>query len=242
MKLKMRIYNIVLVIFILFFIVVCSLIYKDSKEMYDAVKTYGEIKEQCVSEPKKKNKKNINWDRLYKINPDIVAWIEIPGTAIDYPIVRTRDYDFYLSHDIYKRYSKYGTLFIDQRLYKKPFKSTNLIVYGHNMGRYTDIMFSSLMQYKKQGYCDKHKYIHLYVKGMEKKQIFRIVSVMEVQSSSEAYKVNFHKDEYMNWRQSITDKSIVDCGQDNLNVEEQMLTLSTCTYSSNRLVLHCVPN
>ena len=213
--------------------------------MYDSIQIYDEIREQCVSDKKKgtkDNDKDINWDKLYKINPDIVAWIKIPDTPVDYPIVRTKDYDFYLSHDIYKKYSKYGTLFIDQRLYENLFSCKNLIIYGHNMGRYTDIMFSSLIQYKKQEYYNKNKYIHLYVKGMEKEQIYRIISVMEVQSSSEAYKIHFDKEEYTDWIQGITEKSIVNCGQDNTNSEGQMLTLSTCTYGSTRLVLHCVQN
>lgn len=243
MKLKMKIYDIVLVIFILLFIAAGSVIYKDYKKMYDAKKVYDEIKEQCVSDKNKtaeNNEKNINWDKLYKINSDITAWIAIPGTVIDYPVVRTQDYDFYLSHDIRKKYSKFGTLFIDQRLYKKPFKSKNLVIYGHNMGRYTDIMFSSLMQYEKQTYCDKHKYVHLYVKDMEKEQTYRIISVMEVSSSSDAYKIDFHKDEYADWIQGITEKSIVDGGQDSINNVNQILTLSTCTYGRSRLVVHCV--
>ena len=244
MKLKMKIYDIVLVIFILLFIAAGSVIYKDYKKMYDAKKVYDEIKEQCVSDKNKtaeNNEKNINWDKLYKINSDITAWIEIPGTVIDYPVVRTQDYDFYLSHDIRKKYSKFGTLFIDQRLYKKPFKSKNLVIYGHNMGRYTDIMFSSLMQYEKQIYCNKHKYIHLYRK--EEMQTYKIISVREVSSSSDAYKIKLRKGEYLKWIDNAVRKSENLADNDKVNKEtqpEKVLTLSTCTYGKNRLVLHCI--
>lgn len=232
----MKINDAVLIILFILLFVVCSIIYKDYKKMCDAIQTYDEIKEQCVSVFAKSKYKKINWDKLYDINNDIVAWIDIPGTSVDYPVVRTSDYDYYLSHDIHKKYSKYGAIFIDKRIRNSLFESKNLILYGHNMGRYTDIMFSSFMKYKEQTYFKEHKYVYFYTR--KKVTRYEIVSVREVSASSNAYKVDFSNKEFKNWLNNTVDKSVTSY---NINKVEQVLTLSTCTYGENRLVLHCVP-
>lgn len=238
---KSKIYNLILGILVITFCIVCSFVYKDFKNMYDNQKTYDDIKEQCVSikSTQDDNDKKIDWDKLYKINEDIIAWIEIPDTPVDYPVVKSKDYDYYLSHDIHREYSKYGSIFVDQRLYDEPFASKNLIVFGHNMGHWTDVMFGSLMEYKEIGYFDKHKYVYLYTQ--QKKVKYQIVSVREVSSSSDAYKIDFEKGKFKNWINNGISKSIYSC-TDSVGTVEQVLTLSTCTYGENRLVLHCIPN
>lgn len=229
---KKKIYNIILFFLIIALVAVCSIIYKDYKKMYDVIKTYDDIKEQCVSNTAKSDIRKIDWDKLYKINSDIVAWIEIPGTPVDYPIVKTTDYDYYLTHDIHKKYSQYGSLFIDERLRNNLFKSKNLIVYGHNMGKWTDVMFSSLMKYKNQDFYNKHKYVYFYTKDGKEK--YKIVGIRETSSSSDAYKVEFTDGEYQQWINEVV------FPMDNTREINKVLTLSTCTYGSDRLVLHCI--
>ncbi len=230
---KNKIYNVILVFLILSLIVVCSIIYKDYKKMYDTIKTYGDIKEQCVSgKSANSDSRKINWNKLSRINSDIAAWIKIPGTVINYPVVRTTEYDYYLTHDIHKKYSKYGSIFIDERLAHNFSKCRNLIVYGHNMGRWTDVMFSSLMKYKNQDFYNRHKYVYLYMK--DKTEKYKIVNIRETSSSSDAYKIEFSDSEYEEWINKVIPLS------DNTGGIKKILTLSTCTYGSERLVLHCI--
>ena len=61
----------------------------------------------------------IDFAGLQKINGDIVAWIKVPGTKVDYPVVKARDNSFYLSHGIDGSYSQYGAVFMDQRMYNR---------------------------------------------------------------------------------------------------------------------------
>ena len=236
--LKTKIYNVILFILIIAFVIVGALFFGDYKKLYEQTKTYKDIKEQCVSNPTAQNdKKEINWKKLFKINSDIVAWIDIPGTPVDYPVVKSKDNDYYLTHDIHQESSSYGSIFIDSRLYDKPFQSKNLIIYGHNMGKWTDVMFGSLMEYKDNDYFKKHKYVYLYTPGNKMK--YKVISIREVSSKSEAYKVDFEKGGFRKWLDNAVTQSIYSVDE---KIENgHVLTLSTCTYGANRLVLHCIP-
>ena len=81
----------------------------------------------------------IDWEKLKKINPDIVGWIKVPGTRIDYPVLRGSRWNEYLHKD-YKGESSYaGSIFIQPGA---SFGDKHLILYGHNMR--TRSMFGSL--------------------------------------------------------------------------------------------------
>lgn len=226
-------YNIILVVLITAFIAVGVLIFKDFKNIYDCKNTYKDMKAQCVSSDGNNGGKKIDWKKLYEINIDIVAWIDIPETPIDYPVVRTKDSDYCLTHDINNTYSKYGSIFIDERLYDNPFRSRNLIIYGHNMGRWSDVMFGSLTAYKEPDYLKKHPTVYLYTPEDVKK--YRAGKVSEVMPDSDVYRTVFAgKKAFQSWAADILSFSVREKA-------EQVLTLSTCTYDgTKRIVLHCV--
>ena len=87
---------------------------------------------------------NINLKKLYEINSDIVGWIKIDGTNINYPVMQNSEY--YLNRDFYKNYSKSGTPFLSKYCNIKT--SDNLTIYGHHMSNNT--MFSALENYKNE--------------------------------------------------------------------------------------------
>ena len=97
-----------------------------------------------------------NLENIAKINSDIVGWIKIEGTNINYPIMQNGDY--YLHKDIYKNYSSHGTPYL--AFYCDVKKSDNLIIYGHHMQDNT--MFSQLEKYKNYNFFLNHKYIKFY--------------------------------------------------------------------------------
>lgn len=97
-----------------------------------------------------------NLENIVKINSDVIGWIKIEGTNIDYPIMQNGDY--YLHKDIYKNYSSHGTPYLAPFCNLK--KSDNLIIYGHHMKDNT--MFSQLEKYKNYNFYLNHKYIKFY--------------------------------------------------------------------------------
>jgi len=101
----------------------------------------------------------IDFRALQEINADAVAWLYQPNTAIDYPVMRSNNYSYYLDHLPDGTYNANGSLFIDYNC-APDFTDSLTIVYGHNMksGR----MFGSLEGYKKQAYFNELQYMYLY--------------------------------------------------------------------------------
>lgn len=76
----------------------------------------------------------VDWEKLKSINPETVAWIYIPGTNVNYPVVHTSDNEKYLKKTFkgYNSYISWGTIFMDCNN-KPDFSDQNIITYGHNM-------------------------------------------------------------------------------------------------------------
>lgn len=93
-----------------------------------------------------------------KINPDTVAWLSIPDTAIDFPIVQTQDNEYYLSHSLEKENSSYGVPFLDYRC-SNDFSDFNSIIYGHNIKG--EKMFAGLLNFQDKEYFNSHSFGYL---------------------------------------------------------------------------------
>lgn len=106
----------------------------------------------------------IDFEALKKINPDVVSWITIPGTNIDYPILQGRDNSQYLHKDMEGRDSAAGAIFLDHGD-KADISSRHNIIYGHHMKNGT--MFKDIVKYKDQSYFDDHQDIILYTPDRE---------------------------------------------------------------------------
>lgn len=91
-------------------------------------------------------------ERLRRINPDYLFWLFIPGTGVDYPVVRSRDNEEYLKISFTGKESAAGTLFLDV------FSSgDNLIIHGHN--RKSGAMFGTLSRFLEDKYRESHREI-----------------------------------------------------------------------------------
>lgn len=113
-----------------------------------------EVKEQIIIP------KAVDFESLYAMNKDTVAWMYDPGMVINYPVVQASDNDYYLRRNLNGERSNGGTLFVDYRN-KADFSDWNTIIYGHNMKSGT--MFSSLLDYRTPGYYEEHPEMYLYV-------------------------------------------------------------------------------
>lgn len=100
----------------------------------------------------------INLDALREVNPDVVGWIMIPDTKINYPIVHGEDNWHYLWHTWDNRENAGGSIFVEETG-NPDFTEFRTIVYGHNLSN--GAMFGSLSNYRSQKYWESNPYVYL---------------------------------------------------------------------------------
>ena len=149
--------------------------YLDQKQSAEAFEEVAElVKEdtelpslEAADTPEQTPKKVTAFEKyaeVYAQNSDLVGWISIPSTRIDYPVMQTKDSpDFYLKHAFDKSYSSYGVPYIQENC--DIGLSDNLVLYGHHMKNGS--MFKDISRYKDQGYFDQHSEIILYTPERE---------------------------------------------------------------------------
>ena len=204
--------------------------------------TYTDIKnkveDKSVNVMKSEVSKKIDWNELKKINKDICAWLYIPTTGVDYPVIKTKSNNYYLTHDIYNKPSKYGSIFFDARYYNKKINNvSNIIIYGHNMGHWNDTMFGKLMRFKNKNFYEKHKNIYLYTK--KQKNVYRIVNVTRTTIKDIWYEfISLNKCKYSieKLRKDLCDTSLYNCKQLR-NESNHFITLSTCDFNGKYRIL-----
>lgn len=173
-----------------------------------------------------------NFNKLQKINKDIISWIYVPNTKIDYPVVKGIDNEFYLHHDVVKSSSEVGAIFMDYKnVIKSDFKNSdkNIVLYGHNMKNGT--MFKDLTKFGDITFFNENKYIYLDTSsGRHQWEIF---SVFVAKSDFNYRQTKFESsNEYLKFLSTIKKKSLVPTNVE-LSSKDQILTLSTCSYEFN---------
>lgn len=95
-----------------------------------------------------------------EVNPDIYAWITVPGTVIDYPVLQhPEEMDYYLDYNLDGTKGYPGCIYT-QRMNSKDWTDPNTVLYGHNMKAGT--MFAGLHKFKDKEFFDENRYIHIY--------------------------------------------------------------------------------
>lgn len=178
----------------------------------------------------------INFALLKQINEDVIGWIEMPWTAINYPVVRGVDNEQYLRTTFRGESRRAGSIFMDYR--NAPgFTDRNTIVYGHNMRDGT--MFSKLTDFTKQWFYDANKFLVLYTPVATYR--LEVFSAYVSDPSSPVYRISFGGDarfrEYLDY---IVGLSSVRTAV-SPDVSDRIVTLSTCEYSTDdsRMLVHC---
>lgn len=161
-------------------------------------------------------------------NNDYVAWINIPGTVIDYPVVRSSRTEYYLHHMINGQESKLGCLFsLPTSDYQTP--SKNIAIYGHHLSNST-AMFSTLMNYKREDYWRSHQTIQLdTIYGKRTYRIFAVIN--HTVSDWDASTASFKDDEaFLKFVNRAKRKTFYDTGIE-VSESDHILTLITCDRS-----------
>ena len=104
--------------------------------------------------------KELDWDELHELNPDIYAWIYVPGTSVDYPILQhPSDNTYYLNHNIDGSSGFPGCIYTED-YNSRDFTDPNTLIYGHNMD--DDTMFSTLHKFRDPAMVTDDHYFFIY--------------------------------------------------------------------------------
>jgi len=169
---------------------------------------------------------------------DVIGWIKVPGTDIDYPVVHCKDNAFYLDHDLNKASSPDGAIFLDMRAdIKKP--SQSLSIYGHH--RESGGMFSALHGYKDLSFYKSRpvfEFDSLYAEGVYK--IFSVFYMAGNRDDEFFYyypKADFESDrDFMNHIIHLKARSIFVTDVD-IVPRDRLVLLTCCTYETDNLRL-----
>ena len=175
-------------------------------------------------------------------NPDFVAWLRIPGTNVDYPVVQTDNPDYYLNHTFSGKSSVVGTLFsLADADYAAP--GRNIAIYGHHLRSSGEKMFTSLMRYKNPDFYEDNKTVML--DSLYRHREYTIFAVMNMKVGDwEPSRTTFSGDAaFMAFVNRAKSESLYDTGVE-VGEDDSILTLITCDRSyagkEGRLVILAV--
>ena len=171
----------------------------------------------------------VDWDALRAINPDVVGWILIPGTIVNYPIVSTTDNNYYLEHLFDGSVSKAGAVFLDCEA-RPDFAGRNSLIYGHNL--IDGSMFASVTKYVDQEYFDEHHEV-LLATPTRNYRLRPVCSLVWDGSDGSIRETYFESDEeFHSFVQSLLDRAVV-TGDYAAEDVDQMICLVTCSYQTD---------
>ena len=168
---------------------------------------------------------------VYAQNSDLVGWITVPGTRIDYPVMQTKDNpNFYLKHAFDKSYSSYGVPYMQENC--DVGISDNLVLYGHHMNNGS--MFSDLCKYESEDFYREHKTIRF--DTLDSFGEYEVIAAFKTVAYSEKGFKYYH---FVNAESAgAFDGFIAECKalalyETSVSAEygDQLITLSTCEYS-----------
>ncbi len=171
---------------------------------------------------------------LYDRNPDIIGWLTIDDTRIDYPVMQNpQDEEYYLDHDFDKKENKNGLPFLDAK--NRIDDSDVLLLHGHNMK--SGLMFADLLNYKKESYYKEHSTIRF--DTLYEKAEYEIVAVIlsEVYRKSDDVFKYYQVEktgspaEFDSYVENIKKLALYDTGV-TAQYGDQLIVLSTCEYST----------
>lgn len=179
---------------------------------------------------------NVDFSTLQKINPDVVGWLKVENTNVNYPVVKSSDNSYYLTHDFNKNKNSAGWIFLDYRNDLNNLRK-NSIIYGHNMLNKT--MFGSIPDNVLSTSWLSNPNNHLIkLSTPNSNMVWKIFSVYTVEPESYYIKTLFNNIEYEQFINTIKSRSIYNFNEE-VTINDYILTLSTCDNSGKkRVVIH----
>lgn len=213
-------------------------IFNWSKENIQNSSMAQNINKAAVTKPNtgENNKYTVDFNLLKRQNSDTVAWIKVSGTNIEYPIVKAKDNEYYLTHSFDKSSNSAGWIFAD---YKNKFDGTdkNIVIYGHN--RKDKSMFGSLRNILSSEWQNNSENTEITFVSENENCIYKVFSVYQIEKENYYIKTNFNSSsEFEKFLETIKTRSVKDF-ETPVSSADSILTLSTCAANDNyRTVLH----
>ena len=173
---------------------------------------------------------------LLTINPDIVGYLKVNNTNIDYPVVAADDNKYYLKKNLYQQDDINGWIFMDFRNSDKNLND-NTIIYGHNM-YYSGVMFGTLHRALNSSWYTNPENLVITFDTMYESMQWQIYSIYTIPKTSDYLQVTFENDTAKQSYIDMTKNRSIHDFQIEVTPEDYLLTLSTCTGDNERLVIH----
>lgn len=230
-----------LIFIVVILILICSISYIVISKYIEYKKQKGQqgvldtIKINQEDITSKTTERMLQLRELQKENSDIVGWLEIEETSINYPVLQTDNNDYYLTHTYKKEYSINGSIFLDKD-YDFSVPSSNLLIYGHN--NKNGKMFEELINYENEEYYKEHPIIRFTTQKEDNKYEIIAVFKSRVYYKNETnvfryyYFINAENEEEYNYYVEQCKKASLYNIENSAEYGEQLLTLSTCDYST----------
>ena len=165
----------------------------------------------------------VEWQEF---NPDVIAYLKIDGTKVDYPVLQGTDNDYYLNYTIDHIKATRGSIFMDCNVLFDPLDlPRHLLIHGHHMRDGT--MFHNISLYKDEKFFNDHPLIHFETLYLD--TVWQVFSVYVV-DSNEYVPMSFRTDEaYQNYLDKILARSLHNAGIE-VGIDDTIMTLNTCSY------------
>lgn len=178
---------------------------------------------------------NPTLEDLKKKNPDVKAWLQVPESNIDYPVVQGQDDMEYINKNVYGEFELSGAIFLSC-LNKDDFSDSYNLIYGHNMKN--GGMFADVVDFINKKYFDEHKKGKLYLTNETKKiQFFACMKVTA--SDTKIYHPDGYRKENLDDLLNYIREHAVQYRDLNVTKEDSLIALSTCSEAetNGRVVL-----
>lgn len=206
---------------------------ENAKEVAQNISEDEEEKVESESEENDETERMLQVKELQEQNTDIIGWLEIENTNINYPVLQGTDNSYYMTHNYKKENSKNGSIFLDAN-YNWNIPSNNLLIYGHNLGN--GMMFQELLKYEKESFYQEHPIIRFTT--AEEDAEYEIISAFKSRvyhkSEKNVFRYYFFlnnesEEEYNQFVKNAKNVSLYPIDA-TANYGDQLITLSTCSY------------
>lgn len=200
---------------------------KKTKERIEIVQEVTKIKINPVS-----TFLSVDFTELSKINDEVVAWIKVPETSVNYPVVKHKDNSYYLTHSYDKSFNYAGWIYTDYRNDIDDLVSNN-IIYGH--GRVDGSMFGSLRDLINKDGSEKL----VYISTPYNNYIFQVFSIYRIMNTNDYLYTGYDNNEkFLSFIDLIKNRSLVKYDDLEIEPSDKILTLATCYDTREKFVIH----